>query len=323
FSHVFPYDMRPQGHDIIRTWLFSTMVRSHHEHGVAPWRHAALSGWILDPDRKKMSKSKGNVVTPIDLLEQYGTDAIRYWAASGRPGVDTALDEGQMKVGRKLGTKLLNASKFVLSFGEPPAGAVPTEAFDLAMLARLRSVVTDATNAFDSFDYARALETTEEFFWWFCDDYVELVKSRAYAIHGPVAAASAQAALRQALHTVLRLFAPFIPFVTDEVWSWWREGSVHSQSWPALDSTIAMGDVDMLDPVCAVLAAIRRTKTEAKVSQKAAVALLVIASPGATQALLEAAEGDLRDAGSVEAVQYEAGYALTCAVELAPVTETP
>ena len=142
-------DMRPQGHDIIRTWLFATMVRSHHEHGCAPWRNAALSGWILDPDRKKMSKSKGNVVTPIDLLEQYGTDAIRYWAASGRPGVDTALDEGQMKIGRKLATKLLNATKFVLSFGEPPAGAAPTEAIDLAMLARLDGVVADATSAFE------------------------------------------------------------------------------------------------------------------------------------------------------------------------------
>jgi len=299
------------------------MVRSHHEHGVAPWRHAALSGWILDPDRKKMSKSKGNVVTPIDLLEQYGTDAIRYWAASGRPGVDTALDEGQMKVGRKLGTKLLNASKFVLSFGEPPAGTVPTEALDLAMLARLHNVVADATDAFDGFDYARALEATEAFFWWFCDDYVELVKSRAYAIHGPETAASAQAALRQALHTVLRLFAPFIPFVTDEVWSWWQTGSVHSQPWPARDSTPAIGDADMLDPVCEVLAAIRRTKTEARVSQKAAVSSLVVTAPAATQALVRAAEGDLCDAGSIEAVDYELGDTLTCAVTLAPVTNAP
>ena len=299
------------------------MVRSHHEHGVAPWRHAALSGWILDPDRKKMSKSKGNVVTPIDLLEQYGTDAIRYWAASGRPGVDTALDEGQMKVGRKLGTKLLNASKFVLSFGEPPVGTELTEVFDLAMLARLRSVVTDATNAFENFDYARALEATEEFFWWFCDDYVELVKSRAYAIDRPEAAASAQVALHAALHTVLRLFAPFIPFVTDEVWSWWQTGSVHSQSWPARDdgATASSGDTDMLDPVCEVLAAVRRTKTEAKVSQKAAVSLLVVTAPAATQALITAAESDLRDAGSIESVRYELGAALTCKVELAPATE--
>ncbi len=325
FARVFPMDMRPQAHDIIRTWLFATMVRSHHEHDCAPWRHAAISGFILDPDRKKLGKSKGNsTVTPIDLLEQYGTDAVRYWASNGRPGVDTIYDEGQMKVGRKLGTKLLNASKFVLSFGEPPAGAVPTELFDLAMLARLRNVVTDASNAFDSFDYARALEATEEFFWWFCDDYLELVKSRAYAIHGPQAAASAQAALRQALHTVLRLFAPFIPFVTDEVWNWWQTGSVHSQSWPASDNaTAAEGDADMLDPMCEVLAAIRRTKTEAKVSQKAAVSLLVVTAPAATQALITAGEGDLRDAGSIEAVHYELGDALTCTVKLAPVTEAP
>ena len=317
FERVFPYDMRPQGHDIIRTWLFSTMVRSHHEHGTAPWRHAALSGWILDPDRKKMSKSKGNVVTPIDLLEQYGTDAIRYWAASGRPGVDTALDEGQMKIGRKLGTKLLNASKFVLGFGEPPAGAAPTDAVDLAMLARLQAVVADATAAFDAFDYARALEATEQFFWWFCDDYVELVKGRAYGNHGEAGAASAQVALREALHTILRLFAPIMPFVTDEVWSWWQQGSVHGQQWPA--TTSGGGDATMLEPVCEVLAIIRRTKTEAKVSQKAAVALLVVHAPLPLHALIAGAEVDLRDAGTIAELRFEAADSLRCTVELAAV----
>ena len=322
FHRVFPYDMRPQGHDIIRTWLFSTMVRSHHEHGCAPWHHAALSGWILDPDRKKMSKSKGNVVTPIDLLEQYGTDAIRYWAACGRPGVDTAVDEGQMKIGRKLGTKLLNASKFVLGFGEPPAGAAPSEAIDLAMLSRLRSVVAEATTGFDGFDYARALETTEQFFWWFCDDYVELVKSRAYGIHGPEGAASAQAALRAALHVILRLFAPFMPFVTDEVWSWWQQGSVHSQSWPGIDESvgsagIGFGDAIMLEPVCEVLAFVRRAKTEAKSSQKAGVSLLVVKATAELHAAIASAEADLRDAGSIVEVRYEQADALGCTVVLA------
>jgi valyl-tRNA synthetase len=315
FANVFPMDMRPQGHDIIRTWLFSTMVRSHHEHGCAPWRHAALSGWILDPDRKKMSKSKGNTVTPLHLLEQYGTDAVRYWAASGRPGVDTAFDEGQMKIGRKLATKLLNASKFVLGFAAPPAGTVPTEAIDLAMLARLDAVIAEATAAFEAFDYARALEVTEAFFWWFCDDYVELVKGRAYAMHGTDGATSAQAALREALDTVHRLFAPFIPFVTEEVWSWWQQGSVHTRPWPTV--TGRGGDASLLDPVCEVLAAVRRAKTEAKASQKAPVERLVVSAPVGVHGAIEAGRVDLCDAGSVAEMVVVAADALSCEITLA------
>ncbi|HEY4331961.1 MAG TPA: valine--tRNA ligase, partial [Ilumatobacteraceae bacterium] len=232
FERVFPMDMRAQAHDIIRTWLFSTMVRSHWEHGVAPWKHAHLSGWILDPDRKKMSKSVGNVVTPAALFEQYSTDAVRYWAASGRPGVDTAFSEEQMKVGRKLATKLLNVSKFVLAIEPPATDAAVTEPIDASMLARLAAVVAECTEAFDDFDYARSLERTEAFFWWFCDDYVELVKSRAYETHGAAGAASARVALRSALGTLQRLFAPFLPFCTEEVWSWWHETSVHRGTWP-------------------------------------------------------------------------------------------
>ncbi len=235
FDRVYPYDMRPQAHDIIRTWLFSTVVRSHFEEDASPWRNACLSGWILDPDRKKMSKSKGNVVTPIDLLEQFGSDAVRYWAASGRPGTDTAFDEGQMKVGRRLAIKLLNASKFALGMGDLVAAldAPVTDPLDQAMLARLADLVDDCTAAFDDFDYARALERTEQFFWIFTDDYIELVKNRAYGSAGDAGAASAQAALARSLDTLLRLLAPFLPFATEEVWSWWRgDASVHQSSWP-------------------------------------------------------------------------------------------
>jgi valyl-tRNA synthetase len=326
FDRVFPMDVRPQGHDIIRTWLFATMVRSHHEHGCPPWSNAALSGWILDPDRKKMSKSKGNVVTPIGLLEQYGTDAVRYWAACGRPGVDTAFDEGQMKIGRKLATKLLNATKFVLSFGEPPAGARPTVAIDLAMLARLDAVVADATAAFESYDYARALERIEQFFWWFCDDYVELVKGRAYNGQGEAARDSALAALRIALHSVHRLFAPFLPFVTDEVWNWWQQGSVHRQQWPTAAGISA--DDRLLDPVCEVLAAVRRAKTEAKASQKAVVESLEVRGPAEVLSLVQHADGDLRDTGSVLHVEWveapadaSSGTGIACSVVLAPAAD--
>jgi valyl-tRNA synthetase len=322
FAQVFPMDMRPQAHDIIRTWLFSTVVRSHHEHGTVPWRHAALSGWILDPDRKKMSKSKGNTVTPMHLLEQYGTDAVRYWAASGRPGVDTAFDEGQMKIGRKLALKILNVSKFVLGFGEPTDGARATAEIDLAMLRRLDVVIADATAAFDGFDYARALERAEDFFWWFCDDYVELVKTRAY--RDDPGAQSARVALRTALSTVLRLFAPFLPFVTDEVWQWWQPGSVHASTWPEPTGPAGTEAPDaMLDALSEVLGFVRRAKTEAKVSQRAAVEALVVRAPESVHPLIQAALDELREAGSIQSLELVAGDgAIACDVQLAPLATT-
>ena len=304
FARVFPMDLRPQGHDIIRTWLFSTVVRAHFEHDSLPWSNTALSGWILDPDRKKMSKSKGNVVTPLDLFDKFGSDAVRYWAASARPGVDTAFSEEQMKVGRKLATKLLNASKFVLSFGEPPAGAAPTAVLDRAMLGRLADTVNEATDAFESYDYARALERTEALFWWFCDDYVELVKGRAYGVQGPEAAASAQASLRMALSALQRLLAPFIPFATEEVWRWWQSGSVHRAAWPSNDEITGAGDSTVLAPISETLGQIRRAKTEAKSSQKTPVASAVVTASTADLTAIRSAEADLTEAGSVQSWSY-------------------
>jgi valyl-tRNA synthetase len=304
FDRVFPFDVRPQGHDIIRTWLFSTMVRSHFEHDVAPWSHVALSGWILDPDRKKMSKSKGNVVTPADLFDSYGSDAVRYWAVGARPGVDTAFSEDQMKVGRKLATKLLNVSKFVLGIGEVADDVVPTEAIDVAMLHRLAGVVDEATKAFEEFDYARVLERTEEFFWWFCDDYVELVKTRGYLSHTEEGAMSARAALRRALSTLQRLLAPLLPFVTEEVWSWWQPGSVHQSQWPTtpeLTLGLASGPNDeLLDAICGAIGVIRRAKTEAKVSQRAVVTEALFVTSTDAASAITAGWADIADAGSVE-----------------------
>jgi valyl-tRNA synthetase len=300
FGRVFPMDLRAQSHEIIRTWLFSTVVRSELELGVLPWSDATISGWILDPDRKKMSKSKGNVLTPVDLLEQYGSDAVRYWAASGRYGVDTAFDLGQIKVGRRLAVKILNASKFVLSL-DGSAGPV-TAPVDRSMLAALDDVVAAATAAMAGYDHTAALEAAERFFWMFCDDYLELVKSRAYG--SGAGAASARGALRTALSALLRLFAPVLPFVTEEVWSWWQEGSVHRASWPAavaLGSGAAggVGDASVLATAAAVLGQIRKAKSEAKVSMRAEAARVVVRGPGDAADAVRASEGDLRAAGNV------------------------
>jgi valyl-tRNA synthetase len=304
FAAVFPYDLRPQAHDIIRTWLFSTVVRAHLEHDSLPWAGTALSGWILDPDRKKMSKSKGNVVTPMDLLTQHGSDAVRYWAASGRLGTDTAFDTGQIKVGRRLAIKILNASKFVLGLGEVPDGTPVTEPLDLSMLATLADVVREATAAFEANDYTRALERTERFFWNLCDDYLELVKARAYGEEGddPAAAASARAALRAALSVVLRLFAPILPFVTVEVWSWWREGSVHRAAWPSEDELPQGGDPAVLAATSDVLRQVRRAKSAAKVSMRAEVERAAVRGAGAG----DVAQADLRAAGRIADLRLEA-----------------
>jgi valyl-tRNA synthetase len=322
FERVFPMDMRPQGHDIIRTWLFATMTRSHHEFGCAPWKHAALSGWILDPDRKKMAKSKGNVVTPMELFEKYGTDAVRYWAGSARPGVDTAYSEDQMKVGRKLANKLLNVTKFVLQFGAPSADRSldegVTEPIDRSMLAKLDGVIAEATAAFDAFDYARALERTEAFFWWFCDNYVELVKGRTYDESRPDAADSAKRALREALGAMQRLFAPTLPFAAEEAWSWWNDSSVHLAAWPTPsgDGATPFGDPTLADVTIEVLTQVRRAKTEAKRSQRAAVESLVVSAPSALHAAIEAGRDDLVDAGSIRNLQVVDGDTVTTVVTL-------
>ncbi len=364
FARTFPMDLRPQGHDIIRTWLFSSIVRSHYEHHQLPWTDTALSGWILDPDRKKMSKSKGNVVVPTELLHQHGADAVRYWATSARLGTDTAFDPGQMKIGRRLATKVLNASRFALGLGAPADGQAPdelvgpdveagpgsravTEAVDQALLGRLAGLVDEATAAFEQYDYARVLRGTEEFFWQFCDDYLELVKDRAYG-RGP-AAGSARTTLRTAVSVLLRLFAPFLPYVTEEAWSWARArpdtgspageqpaaaagppeatdalpgfttGSVHRAPWPsAADLPDPTAAPDLVLVVAAdVLRLIRRAKSDAKRSIRAEVASVLVSDTAERIAAIRRVQADLCGAGNVAELELvESGAELSVVVRL-------
>jgi len=318
FERTFPMDMRPQAHEIIRTWLFSTVVRSHYEHGTLPWRNAAISGFIVDPDRKKLSKSAGNMPDdPFTLIGRHGADAVRYWAAQGRPGMDMAFDEGQMKIGRRLAIKLLNASKFALGFvGEGSPAGEATEALDRSMLAGLARLVEESTRAFEAFDYARAIERTESWFWSFCDDYLELVKGRAYT-----GDPSAAAALRTAVETLLKLFAPFLPYATEEVWSWWQPGSIHRSAWPSPPEAGAEGDPAVLAVAADVLGRIRKAKSDAKRSMRTEVESCVVRDTAERVAALRLAAADVSEAGrvtSLDIADADAGAEPSVEVTLAP-----
>ncbi len=318
-AQVFPMDLRPQAHEIIRTWLFYTVLRSQDELGLLPWQHVAISGWILDPDRKKMSKSKGNAVTPAELLRTYGTDAVRYWAASARLGVDAAFDESQLKIGRRLAIKLLNAGKFVLGFpAADPPGEISSP-LDLAMLRRLAAVTGQCTAAMESYEHATALEHAERCFWMFCDDYLELVKARAYGEHGPQAAASAVATLRLGLGVLLRLLAPVLPFVTEEVWSWCQDGSIHRAPWPdpaELTAAAGAGDQSVLDAAIAAIAAVRKAKSQAQLPMKHPVTLLRLTAAEDDLAALEAARGDVLAAGKAASLELRAAETAAPAYEV-------
>ena len=316
FARVFPMDLRPQAHEIIRTWLFYTVLKSHLEHDALPWADAAISGFVLDPDRKKMSKSKGNVVTPIEHLEQHGADAVRYWSASARLGIDAAFDERQIKVGRRLAIKILNASRFALSL--EGAEAEIADPLDRSMLVALAEVVGQATAALETYEHARALEIVERFFWGFTDDYLELVKGRAYGGHGPEAAGSAIGALRSALDVLLRLFAPFLPYATEEVWSWWREGSIHRASWPTAEGFPEGGDPVVYEVAAWALGEIRKAKALAKRSLRTEVSRMVVRDTPERLKILRGVERDIAEAGKVRSIEYVEATEPSVEVDLAP-----
>jgi valyl-tRNA synthetase len=257
----------------------------------------------------------------MGLLEEHGSDAVRYWAASGRPGADTAFDTGQMRVGRRLAMKLLNAAKFALA-GTGTTGAI-TNAVDHGLVTRLATLVVDATQDLEDYNYTRALERSEQFFWDFCDNYLELVKARRYGDLGADGQASANATLAVVLDTLLRLFAPFLPFVTEEVWSWWQEGSVHRAAWPTADGVLATiggnaddDGVEALALASWALGEIRRTKSEGKKPLRTPVVDFHITAPASDLAIFEAVRADVAASGFVQRIRTSDGAARSATVQL-------
>jgi valyl-tRNA synthetase len=299
---LYPNDLRPQAHDIIRTWAFYTITRAYLEDGSIPWKHAAISGFILDPDRKKMSKSKGNVVVPTETLDQFGSDAVRYWAASGRLGWDSAWDPKVLKDGRRLTTKLLNAARLVYGYeGEP--GEV-TSPLDRALIARLRTIIGRISQRWDAWEHQNALALAETWFWSdFCDNYLELSKGRAYRSDP-----SALATLRLAMGVVLRLFAPIVPFITEEIWQTVavEQGSVHLAPWPTPEELPQGDDDGCFDAAVEVLTQIRRAKSQAKVSMRFPVSHLRVSGTEAQLRSLKLVMDDVTETGNVAGLELVA-----------------
>jgi valyl-tRNA synthetase len=296
----------------------------------------AISGWILDPDRRKMSKSRGNVVTPQHLIDAYGADGVRYWAARAQLGIDTAFDEQQMRVGRRLAVKLLNASKLVVSLPGDARGRSPAAPLDRQLLGRLRATVEAATAALEAFEHARGLELVERSFWAFCHDYLELVKPAAYGELGGPRQASARAALQIALSVYQRLLAPYMPYVTEETWSWWQASSIHRAAWPSPeeledsgpgagleDSGPGAGLEDSgpgagLEVAVAVLGAVRKAKSDARRKLRTPVLRAVVAdTPRRLEALVPVLE-DLRAAANIRRLELAPAREFALQIELEP-----
>lgn len=322
FARTYPMDMRPQAHDIIRTWLFSSVVRAELETGQLPWRNAALSGWILDPDRKKMSKSKGNVITPVHLIDQYSADGVRYWAALARPGTDTAFEEQQMKIGRRLAVKLLNAARFSLDGNPAKADAYTdvTHPLDVSVLAFVHEAVTEATAQLEQFDYAGALHTLERSFWSFCDFYIELTKERSYGADGEGPQRSAQATLRIALETFVRCFAPYLPFVTEEIWSKQHTSSVHKEAW--LELTVAdETSSTTYESAVEALRSVRMAKGRDGLTVGAAIESVALTVPEIHLAAVKSVQSDIKYATRAGVISLKRGGDEAIEVVLGPAVQ--
>jgi valyl-tRNA synthetase len=298
-ANIGTFDARPQAHDIIRTWAFYTIAQSMLNDNRLPWKQAWISGFVLDPDRKKMSKSKGNVVVPDELVEKYGADAVRLWAASSKLGMDGTADEKIIEQKRKLVMKFFNAAKFVFGIVRDAKRGEITNRLDLDFLHMLSCVAFNNEKSFLENDYTNALLATEGAFWNFCDNYLEIVKGRAYA--GDV---SAITTLILTLETFSAMFAPFMPFITEHVWSENHNESIHAHQyptkWPEYANDNLTGDVHYYADVCELVSLARGRKTEANKSMKAPIKKLVVAD----NEFFHAAETDIKNVLNVEELLF-------------------
>jgi valyl-tRNA synthetase len=310
---LYPMDLRPQAHDIITFWLFNTVVKSHFHYKKNPWKNVMISGWALDPKGKKMSKSKGNVVEPQKMIEQYSGDCLRFWAASSKLGEDLPLQEKEFVAAKKFVTKLWNASKFGIMHLEDYKDKKPElEIMDRWILSKINKIIKSSTESFEDYEYSRTKADVENFFWnTFCDYYLEIAKDRLYNPdkRGKEARESAQYALYNSLLSVLKLFAPITPYITEEIYQLYfakkeNKESIHISEWPRYNKNLDDKKAEQIgDNIMDIIAAVRKYKSDNNMSMGAEIKELIID----TKEDLKEAMGDLKAVTKAEKISFGKG----------------
>ena len=312
---LIPTSLRPQGQDIIRTWAFYTIVKSLYHHSVVPWKNIAISGYVTDPHGQKMSKSKGNVVDPRVMMEKYCSDLIRYWAAGCKLGEDVPFLEKELQAGNRTLTKLWNASKFTLmnliEYNNDWSGRFDElELMDRWILGRANKLVQECTSAMESYEHGKVKLLVEQFFWTdFCDNYLEIIKGRLYEPKNILQKYSAQYTLEQCLRIILKLLAPFMPFITEEIYYLRfakQEGkkSIHLSSWPEYRAEWNDEEAQIVgSEIVAVLGVVRKYKSSRQLAMNAPVESLTVT----TKVNIVLAENDLLSATKAKTLNHERG----------------
>jgi valyl-tRNA synthetase len=314
---VFPMNLRPQAHDIINFWLFYTMAKSNLIYDKNPWTDTIIMGWALDPHGKKMSKSKGNVVAPQDMIEKYSADALRFWSAGSKLGDDMPFQEKDLKTGKKTVTKLWNASKFALTFLEDyEFEKHDLEVVDKWMLTKLQNTIKQATEHFDKYEYSKVKKVLDEFFWQvLCDNYLEFVKDRLYNpnLYHKGAKNSAQFGLYEAVLNVLKMFAPLMPYITEEVYSLYfkdkeNKESIHISNWPKYNENYVDKNSEFVgDLMVDIVQRVRKFKSEKQISLKEDLSKIIIKCSEKDRKLLELIIQDIKAVTKVKDIEFDKG----------------
>jgi len=315
---LYPMNLRPQAHDIITFWLFNTVIKSNLHYKINPFKDVMISGWLLDPKGKKMSKSKGNVIEPQKVIDQYCADGLRFMAASSKLGEDLAYPEKDVVTGMKIITKLWNASKFSFMHLENYKNKIPKklEFFDKWLLSKLNRVIKSSTESFQNYEYSKTKSDVEKFFWHsFCDNYLEIVKDRLYNpdSRGNESKESAQYALYNSLLSILKMMAPIMPFITEEIYQDFfkpaeKDKSIHISHWPSYDKKLVDEKIEEVgDVLVEVISAVRKFKSENNKSLKEPVKSLVIDCKDELHKGIESAMDDLKAVTKAEKIEFGKG----------------